>query len=195
MIYSLAIMPAPPIAEKVKNLKQLLRVEIGKSYGSANADAHISLDSFEADESHYPLVLVEYRRILAGLSPFPVEFSGYGHFDGYYPAFFVRLKKESEEAVKHRYKIVRETFGKPIRKQYMRKWQDESKAPHMTIGRRLTPEWINLAYSIFPEFEAHSECTSFVIRRYNEQRRQYDVIDTIPLLGRNREAGTQLSLV
>lgn len=75
----------------------------------------------------------------------------------------------------------------------MQKWADESKNPHMSIGRRLTREWIALAYTIFTDYEAGFLCDSFAIRKYNEKRRQYDVIDIIQLQGPNA-VGEQISL-
>ena len=63
----------------------------------------------------------------------------------------------------------------------------------MSIGHRLTREWIALAYSIFTEYEAGFLCDSFAIRKYNEKRRQYDVIDSIALQGQNG-VGEQISL-
>ncbi len=75
----------------------------------------------------------------------------------------------------------------------MQKWADESKNPHMSIGRRLTREWIALSLFAFTEYEAGFLCYAFAIRKYNEKRRQYEVIDVIPLLGQNG-VGEQISL-
>lgn len=74
-------------------------------------------------------------------------------------------------------------FDKRLKKQYTRKWADESKNPHMSVGRRLTREWVELAYATLPTYEATFRCDSFVIRKFNEKRRQYDVVDVLPLMG------------
>lgn len=194
MSYSLAIMPPTAIAEQVKTLKLALREAIGKNYGSLNAEAHISLDSFEASETNYPFVLAEYQRILSGLTPFDIALSGFGHFDSYYPAFYIQLVEQSQENIRSHCDVIRKEFSKPIKKQYVRKWADESRSPHLTVGRRLTTEWIEIAYGLFKEFEQRFSCDSFVIRKYEEKRRQYDVIDTIPLLGQSNLTGGQLAL-
>lgn len=192
--FSLAIMPPPPIAEHVRSFKLDYRNAIGKSYGSANADGHISLDGFDAVEADYPLILAEYTRLVTPLTAFELNFSGFADFDrANFSAFYIKPTEESSNAIRERTQAIMKGFDKKFKKQYMQKWADESKNPHMSIGRRLTREWIALAYSIFTEYEAGFLCDSFAIRKYNEKRRQYDVIDTIPLLGQNA-VGEQISL-
>lgn len=192
--YSLAIMPPPSIDAQVRGFKLNLRDAIGKSYGSANADGHISLDGFDAAEADYPLILAEYIRLISPLTPFQLNFSGFADFDrANFSAFYIKPTEDSCNAIRERTQVIMKGFDKKFKKQYMQKWADESKNPHMSIGRRLTREWIALAYSIFTEYEAGFLCESFAIRKYNEKRRQYDVIDTIPLLGKDA-AGAQISL-
>jgi 2'-5' RNA ligase len=192
--YSLAIMPPPNIHEEVKGFKQLFRDAIGKSYGSANADGHISLDGFDAAEVDYPLILAEYTKLVSQLTPFQLNFSGFDDFDrANFSAFYVKPTEESSNAIRERTQLIMKGFDKKFKKQYMQKWADESKNPHMSIGRRLTREWIALAYSLFTEYEAGFLCDSFAIRKYNEKRRQYEVIDVIPLQGVDAIGG-QISL-
>lgn len=192
--YSLAIMPSPAIAEEVRDFKQTFRNAIGKSYGSANADGHISLDGFDAAETDYPLILAEYTRLISPLAPFQLNFSGFADFDrANFSAFYIKPTDEASNAIRERTQAIMKAFDRKFKKQYMQKWADESKNPHMSIGRRLTREWIALAYSLFAEYEAGFLCDSFAIRKYNDKRRQYDVIDTIPLLGQNG-VGEQISL-
>lgn len=194
--YSLAIMPSPAILQEVADMKQQYRLAIGKSYGSANAEAHISLDGFEADENDYPYILAEYRRIVAALSPFEIQFSGLADFDrGNFSAFYIKPTTGSVLAIRDRSETVMKLFDKKIKKQYTRKWADESKNPHMSIGRRLTREWIALAYATFSGYEAGFLCDSFAIRKYNEKRKQYDVVDVLPLLGTEPMPDVQLGLL
>ncbi|MEO6287638.1 MAG: 2'-5' RNA ligase family protein [Dyadobacter sp.] len=182
--YSLAIMPSQEIAQQVVDMKQLLKASIGKSYGSANAEAHVSLDGFEAEEENYPAILAEYQRIVAGLAPFEIVFSDFGDFDhANFSAFYIKPTDQSCDAIRERTGAVMKTFDKKLKKQFIRKWADESKNPHMSIGRRLTREWIAMAYSIFNTYEANFTCDSFVIRKFVEKKRQYEVIDILPLLG------------
>ncbi|MCE7066114.1 2'-5' RNA ligase family protein [Dyadobacter sp. CY326] len=182
--YSLAIMPSSAISLEVAEMKQQLRIAIGKSYGSANAEAHISLDGFEADDDDYPYILTEYQRVVSELDPFDIEFSGFGDFDkGNYSAFYIKPTDDSSKAIREKTAAVMSAFDKKIKKQYTKKWADESQNPHMSIGRRLTREWIALAQSLFTEYESSFHCNAFVIRKFNEKRRQYEVIDVLPLLG------------
>lgn len=192
--YSLAIMPPPPIHEDIRGFKQLFRDATGKSYGSANADGHISLDGFDAAEADYPLILAEYIKLVSPLTPFQLNFSGFSDFDrANFSAFYIKPTEESSNAIRERTQVIMKAFDKKFKKQYMQKWADESKNPHMSIGRRLTREWIALAYSLFTDYEAGFLCESFAIRKYNEKRRQYEVVDTIPLLGKSADGG-QISL-
>ncbi|MCF2518681.1 2'-5' RNA ligase family protein [Dyadobacter sp. CY351] len=182
--YSLAIMPGAAISVDVAEMKQQLKSAFGKSYGSVNAEAHISLDGFEADENDYPYILAEYRRIVAELDPFEIHFSGFDDFDkGNYSAFYIKPTIDSSNAIRQRSEAVMKAFDKKLKKQYTRKWADESKNPHMSVGRRLTREWVELAYATLPTYEATFWCDSLVIRKYNEKRRQYDVVDVLPLMG------------
>jgi 2'-5' RNA ligase len=182
--YSLAIMPNAAILQDVAEMKRQYRTATGKSYGSANAEAHISLDGFEASEDDYPYILAEYRRIVSELDPFDIFFFGFEDFDrGNFSAFYIKPTEESSAAIRKRTELVMQRFDKKIKKQYMQKWADESKNPHMSIGRRLSREWIALAYSIFTKYEASFHCNAFAIRKYNEKRRQYDVVDLLPLQG------------
>jgi 2'-5' RNA ligase len=181
--YSLAIMPFGAIAESVKRFKEKLKSEIGKSYGSWRAEAHISLDSFDADDACYPLVLAEYRRLVAKETPIEIAFSGFGHFDGFYPSFHVKVTDDSKERIKTLYSRIRQGVNPQIRKSYMRKWADESKEPHMTIGRKLQPQWIEKAYALFPHFEEQYLCDQLVIRQFRTELKQYQVIDVLPMQG------------
>ncbi|MCE6987600.1 2'-5' RNA ligase family protein [Dyadobacter sp. CY323] len=182
--YSLAIMPSLEIASQVAEMKQQYRIAVGRSYGSANAEAHISLDGFDADENDYPYILAEYRRVVSELTPFEIRFSSFGDFDrANYSAFYIKPTEETSAAIRERSETVMKNFDKKLKKQYTKKWADESKNPHMTIGRRLTREWIGLAYSMFTEYEAAFLCDAFVIRKFHEKRRQYDVVDVLPLVG------------
>jgi 2'-5' RNA ligase len=180
-VYSLAFMPDDVIAQEVKEMKQLLKTHIGKSYGSANADAHISLDSFEAADENYPHIIAEYQRIIQTIAPFSVQFSGFGDFDGYFRAFYIRVDDTSADHIRQTYGHIRGHFDKQVKKQFMRKWQDETKSPHMTIGRRMEPDWIVKAHTLFTEYERTQLCNAFFIRKYNDKRRQYDVVDRVEL--------------
>lgn len=192
--YSLAIMPPPTIAEEVRGFKQNLREAIGKSYGSANADGHISLDGFDAAEVDYPLILAEYTKLVSPLTPFELTFSGFADFDrANFSAFYIKPTEDSCNAIRERTHAVMKGFDRKFKKQYMQKWADESKNPHMTIGRRLTREWVGLAHSLFTEYEAGFLCQSFAIRKYNQKRRQYEVIDNIDLRGHGSADG-QMSI-
>ena len=192
--YSLAIMPPAPISDLVKELKLALKKELSVSFSSVNAEAHISLDSFDAEEDHYPLILEEYSRLIAGEKPISISFSGFSHFDGYYPSFYVRIEDNSKEEIRSFYGRVRQNLDPEIKKQYMRKWINETKEPHMTVGRKLKPDWIKIAYRLFPEFEQEFLCSQVAIRQFKPEWKQYRVLSTIDLEGKKGLNGSQLPL-
>ena len=69
------------------------------------------------------------------------------------------------------------------------------KKPHMTLARELTEKEIAVCYDISPtDFKETFFCKYFVIRKFNEQRGQFDILDTIELLGRDYMEGEQTSL-
>ena len=64
----------------------------------------------------------------------------------------------------------------------------------MSVGRRLTKEGLEIAETTFTNFNATDFCDTFVIRKFNTSRRQYDIKEVIPLLNKRDGTNTQLSL-
>jgi 2'-5' RNA ligase len=79
-LFSLAISPGEDIIYAVKNIKNSLRDQLNRNYVSVNSMAHITLFSFEANMRSYPLILEEFERVISGLAPFELKFSGFASF-------------------------------------------------------------------------------------------------------------------
>jgi hypothetical protein len=79
-------------------------------------------------------------------------------------------------------------------KNYTEGWTELFGRPHMSIGRRLQPDWIGIAYSLFVEFGAKFQWESITIRKFNENRGQFDVSDVLPMLGKGFCSDVQLNL-
>jgi len=185
--YSLAIQPNEPVLSMVTEMKQLLNHKIGH-YGSVNSLAHISLFEFELEEEkRYPIVLSYCKRIIAGLAPFYITFKGFGHFTNPTKKFTYYVKVE--ESVKE---IV--SYCKQIKKGSPYTLIDKYKTPHMSIGRKLTQEKLGIASALLTDFYATDFCETFVIRKFNNQRGQYDIEEVIPLLNDKQGSSTQLNL-
>lgn len=196
-VYTLAISPDERIAGLVGMLKKRLQKHLGKDYGSVNSFAHVTLILFAACDDDYPPILAEFKRVLAGLTPFDVGLSGFGDFSKIYPCtFFLKPDAYSNAQIIECCKTIGTNFNKFLKQRHTDRWEIVGRtAPHLTIARDLTPEDINACYSLFTEvFEKHFTCNSFVIRKLNLAKGQYEIIDTIPLLGHEYMAGQQMRL-
>lgn len=182
--YIIAIRPRADIISEVKEMKLALKKAIGGFYNSVNSEAHITLFEFYAFDEHYPALLEECARAARTLEPFELEFQGFHHFvkSG---AFYVHLTGQSSYSIIERCIQFRQTFSPEILSIHTEGWTDMFDTPHMTIGRRLQPHWIDIAYSLFKEFNARFWCDSLAIRKFNDDRKQFDVIAELPMIGTN----------
>lgn len=184
--YSLAIQPNEPVLSRVKEMKQQLRHAIGH-YGSANSEAHISLFEFELDAKKYSIALSYFKKVIAGFAPFHIIYEGLSHFKHLpYFTFYVKLDGSSSQTIVN--------YCKQIKKASPYSLINKYNSPHMSVGRKLSKEGLDIASELFTEFNATDLCEAFVIRKFNSQRRQYDIVEIIPLLNDMYAADTQLSL-
>lgn len=191
--YSIAIRPSQEIIDNVKGMKSQLRAKVEGFFNSVNSEAHISLFEFHAYERDYPLLLKMFRSIAEGLDPLEIEFKGFNHFptNG---AFYVEPTSVSSKAIVERCNQFKRDANSKILKGYTEGWTELFGKPHMSIGRRLPPEWVDIAYSIFKEYDARFWCESIAVRKFNGERRQFDLIDTLPMLGKGSSSPVQLGL-
>jgi len=191
--YSIAIRPTPKIINEVKGMKGDLKQAVGGFFNSVNSEAHISLFEFHAYERDYPLLLKMFKSVVEGLHPFEIEFKGFNHFptNG---AFYVEPTSASSSAIIERCNQFKRESNSKTLKDYTEGWTELFGKPHMSIGRKLPPEWIEKAYSLFKEYDAKFWCESIAIRKFNGDRRQFDVIDTLPMLGKGSSSPVQLGL-
>lgn len=185
-IYSLAFRPGTRNLEDVKRLKMILRKILGVHYKSENSEAHISLLSYEATPAQHKLILFQLRKIIGQLSPFTIQYEGFGNFKS---TLLIKLKPESEITLKNYAKRIK----KNIRK-YSSLIQNNGNNPHMSIARGLSDEQLILARQLPEERRSDDQCDFFVIRKFNSIIGQYEVIATIPLLGNPNHRGEQLAL-
>ena len=79
-VYSLAIRPDSAICLLVKEIKIRLRKLIGRHFGSANSEAHISLIEFIASDFDYRGILNALKIQVASLHSFEINFSKFDEF-------------------------------------------------------------------------------------------------------------------
>ena len=71
----------------------------------------------------------------------------------------------------------------------------KSNEPHISIGRRIQPENIEIAKNIFSENPNITfNCNAIALRVFNDDRKQFDIIETFPFLGKELQEPIQGSL-
>lgn len=181
--YMIAIRPTAEIVEAVRNMKIALKGAVGGFFNSVNSEAHITLFEFYAYDHDYPVLLKELTKTTGMLSPFTLEFDGFNHF-ATSGAFYVALTDESSNTIVERCKELKQVLNSKLLKDHTEGWTDMFETAHMTIGRRLRADWIETAYSLFKNYNAKFWCNSLAVRKFNDDRKQFDVIDTLPMLGK-----------
>lgn len=185
MKYSLVIYPGAAIVEYIKEKKNLLEGSIGW-FASVNSLAHISICEFETDEVGYKKCSTLVHRLAEFEKEQFVYLSAYKSYPhGTYfiePAYYskVYLKEIFRRVVKHI-------------KPYFKDVKDLGNDPHMSIARRLDEDKIKIAKNVLIHIDESFLCNRFALRIFNEQKGQYDIVETIPFGNKNRKDG-QLSL-
>ena len=83
---------------------------------------------------------------------------------------------------------------KEIPKQIQFPVSHKSSEPHISIGRQLNVNQIKEAYNMFQEINLNFICDGITIRIFNPDRKQYDVLETIPFLSEIEPEKEQLTL-
>ncbi|MCE6987598.1 2'-5' RNA ligase family protein [Dyadobacter sp. CY323] len=196
-VYTLVISPDERIVGLVRTLKKRLQQQLGRNYGSVNSAAHMTLILFLAHDENYPLILAEFKRVLAGLAPFQVALSGFGEFaDRPECVFYIQPDDDSVDIILERCKEMGTNFSKFLRRTHTDKWDIVGrKKPHMSVARSLTKSELDVCKELLNEdFVAEFQCNAFAIRKLNEEKGQYEIVDIIPLLGHEYMAGQQMRL-
>lgn len=167
--YSVAIYPSQDVIDSVKIMKDYLETKIGW-YNSKNSTAHITICEFKMTETELEKIKLKLHKICDTFTPFPVQLDHFGSYDA--GAFFISPNEDSKTNLKP---IMKKTQD-ALRLSNMKKSND----PHISIGRRLTPESIKIASHLFTTIDISFSCNSIVLRELDEIRKQFFVIDTFP---------------
>lgn len=160
---SVAVSPPDRVIEQVRQLKQKLRSNIGW-YNSINALAHITFNVFQTNSETLTLWEAYMNHFAAQQSPVPLRFNRTGTFTG--GAFFLAPDETSERILVEMMKAFHSDTPLPAR---------QSVTPHISIGRRLTVYQLSVARKLIPEADIHFVCSDIVLRRFNEDLKQYDI--------------------
>jgi 2'-5' RNA ligase len=168
--YSLVISPSEEIITLVKTMKEQLAKEIGW-FHSKNSLAHITINEFMATDSEIGIIKKELLTICDSLKPISVRLNAFDTYPN--GAFFIAPDSLSKTELKHILKHVNQTF----RFKTLLKNND----PHLSIGRKLSPENIAKAYQLFSNLiELNFVCDSVTLRCFNPVIKQFEIIDSFP---------------
>lgn len=169
--YSIAIYPSQDIIDLVKTMKGHLKSKI-KWYNSCNSTAHITICEFELDDSELEKLKQKLSQICDTFTPFQVYLDHFGSFNPA-GAFFIGPNEESGKKLEN-IMIKTQTALRSF------KITKSSNNPHMTIGRKLSPEKIEIAKDLFTTIESDFLCREIVLRELDLIKEQYVVIETFP---------------
>ncbi|MFT3796419.1 2'-5' RNA ligase family protein [Flavobacterium sp.] len=170
--YSLVIRPPQHIIDDVAALKKRLKEEIGW-FGSANAQAHVTVFNFDATPDELFLWKKNIHRFCEAIIPEKVTFD---HFDTFPPrTFFI-----APNAVSMRYL-------NEIITRFARFIQEKPQAhAHMSVARSLKDGQLEQAKRLFGNKPIHFEflCGGLTLRQFDNETKQYaHIVEQFPFIG------------
>lgn len=165
-LYSIALSPSEAIICEVREMKEKLSSAIGW-FNSKNSLAHITINEFMASDAELDTVKMELMAICDTLQPIAVTFNNFGNYPNS-GAFFIAPDTVSAASLK--------TVMQQINDSLRVNTKFKNNEPHMSIARRLTPEKIAVAQGLFPSVVMKYCCDSVAIRKFDEERKQFDII-------------------
>lgn len=171
--YSLVIRPPQHIIDHVAVLKNRLKEHIGW-FGSANAQAHITVFNFDATETELETWKKKIQQYCDTAIPHEVAFE---HFDSFPPrTFFFAPDDASADYFNDTIINFQRSIGvKP------------QAHAHMSLARSLDAERLEQVKKIFANqnVDLRFRCDSFTLRKFNQQDKQYsDIVATFKFAGK-----------
>lgn len=172
--YSIAIYPSKYVIDFVKSMKDLFKSKVkDKWYSSCNSVGHITICEFEIDESQVDRFKQKLYEICDTFTPFQVYLDHFGVYENS-NAFYIATTENSNIDLKPIMKKIQDSC-KSLKPLEFKKSND----PHMSIGRKLSPENLKIASELFTTIDIHFLCDSIVLREL-EPYKQFFVIETFP---------------
>ena len=170
--YSVVFHPSETVIEAVKKLKEQLSAKIGW-FPSKNSLAHVTICEFEYEDETYENIKSRIANYCRYQNSFGVTFNAFGNYTN--GAFFISPDTESKNKMAEIMKEIPKQIQFPV--------SHKSTEPHISIGRQLSAEQLKEAYNMFQEINLNFTCEGITIRIFNPERKQYDVLETIPFKG------------
>ena len=170
--YSVVIYPSEAVIALVKSMKEGLAKEVGW-FHSKNSVGHITICLFKATDKAIENIKNQLSSVCETLEPVEVCLNEFGSYPN--GAFFISPDEDSKNSLI------------PIMKRVQESLHDlnmqKSDEPHLSIARRLSPEKLEKAKSLFPLIDVHFLCDSIVLRKFDENIKQFTVTDTFRFNG------------
>jgi len=172
-LYSIVVYPHKESIDDVKNLKDLLAAKIGW-YASRNSEAHITIIMFWADQ--YELVVYKrcMERICRSQNAQEVTFDSLSLSK--FSNAIVLLPNDSSKPYLN---DLLKTFRKGLKNNHV---VNGAKA-HISIGRELNSAQIDQAENLYGNINITFNCDTIAIRKLNEVKKQFVVVNEFKLLG------------
>ena len=181
--YSIVFHPSETVIKAVNELKEQLSSKIGW-FPSKNSIAHITICEFDYELATYENIKSRITTFCRYQNPFEVRFNAFGNYTN--GAFFIAPNSESKNKMAEIMKEIPKQIKFPV--------SHKSTEPHISIGRQLTESQLKIAYSLFDSVDLNFICEGITIRIFNPDRKQYDVLETIPFLSEMETEKKQLTL-
>lgn len=181
--YSVAIYPSEAIISLVKSMKEQLAKEVGW-FHSKNSVGHITICEFKATDTEIEIIKNQLDKLCDTIKPVEITLNGFDSYPN--GAFFISPDAVSKNSLKPIMKRVQEL----LRVRNMKKSDD----PHMSIARRLTPENLEKAKALFTVIDVTFLCDSIVLRKFDENIKQFFVTDTFKFKSNPQPEGIQGTL-
>lgn len=170
-------MPDVQTIDLIKEMKLRLSTEIGW-FSSKNALAHFTIFECLDNEQNEPQLFKILERVAAHIQPFEIACDAFNSYDN--GAFYIQPNSISTDVMANEMKyILKETNG--IKKSIT------NTTPHLTIGRQLNEKQLKVAKEMFQEINIHFPVTHLTLRKFNEEKKQFDLYQHFPLLGKPKE--------
>lgn len=180
--YSIVVYPQRKSINEVSVLKDTLAEKIGW-YSSRNSEAHVTIALFEADKHELNFYIAYTKDFCYAEKPNFVMFDQ-----------FIASEKNGAVVVlpNKTAKPYLNSLFKRFRQGLRHKKAINGAAAHISIGRKLHPEDIEIAQDLFEEVSLNFLCEKIAIRKFNDEKGQYEVIYEFYFLGNPPKQG-QLS--
>jgi len=190
--YSFVFQPDEAGIVLVDGLKRRLRASIAELfpdknkgwYPSCNSKAHVTICAFEADGSKLKMAIEALQETMVYERSQYVYFDHFSSFAG--GAFYIAPTVHARSYLKDRARKVVQTLSEFD----LIEISDE---PHISIGRRLEPEQLEIAKEQLRSVDLSFMCKGVHVRQFKPDLGQYEIIDFIQFGNQSKENSGQLA--